>query len=273
MSWLFDPPTPPGNDSRALAYGDGVFTTAAIRAGDLLFRDRHIRRLQRGCERLGMLAPTRERIERLVDTSLHQSATRAGMAKVIAYRPGQKRGYRPSANEAPHLGARCYPLVDADEWPELKPMRVGLASMRWAVQPALAGIKHLNRLEQVLAAAEIGTCDDVLCRDTEGQVVSATSANVFAVVADALQTPAVDTAGVAGVTRAAVIAICERDAIPVEITALAHDDLIRCSEMFVTSSRYGIRPVTVFADRDLSVGPVTRDLHRRLLREALPCVG
>ncbi|MEM8984205.1 MAG: aminodeoxychorismate lyase [Pseudomonadota bacterium] len=273
MSWLFDPPTATtGPDSRAMAYGDGVFTTAAVRSGAILFRERHIERLQHGCERLAIEPPGQGRIDQLLSRSLSHG-TAAAMLKIMAFRAGSKRGYRPSEQDAAILAARCYPLDGVDEWPDLAPLRLGLAALRWAVQPALAGLKHLNRLEQVLAAAEIRSTDDVLCCDTSGQVVSASSANVFAVIDGELLTPPLDTAGVTGVTRAAVSAICRRDAIALRVEPLTHDDLVRCSEMFLTSSRFGIRPVGNHAGRALPIGPVTRDLHRRLLRETPLCAG
>jgi 4-amino-4-deoxychorismate lyase len=129
-----------------------------------------------------------------------------------------------------------------------------------ADQPLLAGIKHLNRLEQVLARAEwsdpaIG--EGLVC-DAHGNVISATAANLFAVVDGELITPAVDRCGVAGVARAAML-----DAFPdCRVRALPLAECLRASELFLGSSIRGILPVQAVGDTVYAPGPVVRTMQQ-----------
>ncbi len=120
-------------------------------------------------------------------------------------------------------------------------VRLRVCDIRLAEQPLLAGMKHLNRLEQVLARAEWNDpaiAEGVLC-DSHGRVISATMANLFAVVDGELLTPALDRCGVAGVARAEVLAQCPQT----RVGELALDALRGASEVFLSSSVRGIVPV------------------------------
>jgi 4-amino-4-deoxychorismate lyase len=124
--------------------------------------------------------------------------------------------------------------------------------LRLAAQPRLAGIKHLNRLEQVLARGEWSDADVVegLMFDQADNLVSATAANVFVAIDGVLRTPPVDACGVAGVLRGALL-----EALPdVRVQTLTKEDLMRADEMFLTSSVRGVLPVRALDERELRVG-------------------
>jgi 4-amino-4-deoxychorismate lyase len=132
-----------------------------------------------------------------------------------------------------------------------------VCALRLGEQPALAGIKHVSRLEQVLARAEWNDAaigEGLLC-DTHGRVISATAANLFAVLGGRLVTPALDHCGVAGVARAEVLA--QRDC---EVRDLTMAELMRADEVFLTNSVRGIVPVAALDDRHWEVGATTRAL-------------
>jgi 4-amino-4-deoxychorismate lyase len=120
-----------------------------------------------------------------------------------------------------------------------------VASLRLSGQPALAGIKHLNRLENVLAASEAGhaDCFESLLLDEAGQLVGGTMSNVFAVRGTRLLTPAVDRCGVAGVLRAVVLRETATLGLEVEQVRLSLPDLLAADEAFVTNARIGVVPV------------------------------
>ncbi|MEP6898983.1 MAG: aminotransferase class IV, partial [Rhodanobacter sp.] len=124
----------------------------------------------------------------------------------------------------------------------------------------LAGIKHLNRLEQVLARAEwddLAIAEGVLC-DAADRVISATMANLFAVVDGRLITPALDRCGVAGVARAEVLSVCPG----AQVDELTLDALRNASEVFLSSSVRGILPVRSLDGRNYVPDKITRDLQR-----------
>ena len=139
-------------------------------------------------------------------------------------------------------------------------VRARWCETRLGLQPLLAGLKHLNRLEQVLARAEwldpsVG--EGLMC-DTDGYVISGTMTNVFAVLDGELMTPILDRCGVAGVARAEVLAA--RPA--ARVMAMRPEELVRASEVFLSSSVRGILPVQAVGDTVYGPGPVTRALQQ-----------
>jgi len=139
-------------------------------------------------------------------------------------------------------------------------VRMRICDIRLGEQPLLAGMKHLNRLEQVLARAEWddpAIAEGVLC-DSHGRVVSATMANLFAVVDGALLTPVLDRCGVAGVARAEVLAACPQ----ARVGELTLDELRNASEVFLSSSVRGILPVCSLGERHYAVGGIARELQQ-----------
>jgi len=137
--------------------------------------------------------------------------------------------------------------------------------------PALAGIKHLNRLEQVLARAESMDVHSAgepvaesLLFSSSGRLVSGTMTNVFIVRDSQLHTPRVDLCGVAGVMRRVVLSEATHAGIAAEESILRTEDLLKAEEIFLTNARIGIWPVRVLESRVLSPGPVTRRLQQHL---------
>jgi 4-amino-4-deoxychorismate lyase len=151
---------------------------------------------------------------------------------------------------------------------------VRVAAMRLGENPVLAGLKHCNRLEQILARSEPdgGAAAEALMLSRSGKLVSGTMTNVFLVEGTPhlprLRTPAIDVCGVAGVMRRVVLREAARGGIPVTECALWPADLAAAAEVFLTNARVGIWPVAHLAQRSLGPGPVTRRLQL-LLRPLL----
>jgi 4-amino-4-deoxychorismate lyase len=192
----------PAPDDRGLAYGDGVFETMRVHRGRIPWWEAHWERLALGASRLGIALPD-PRQAQAAATGLFDDGG-DGVLKLLLTRGGGGRGYAPDPAAEPAWIISRHALPPA--------LAAGL-SLHWcgtrlAIQPALAGIKHCNRLEQVLARAECeraGT-DEALVQDMEGRVVSATAANLFVLREGAWTTPPVDRCGVAGTCRAALLA-------------------------------------------------------------------
>lgn len=189
-------------EDRGLAYGDGLFETMRAHRGALPWWPAHWARLQVGAERLGMPLPTQSRVRREAESLL---GGKGGVLKLIVTRGTGARGYAPGTGLPPTwmLSLHPAPPLHGAEGIELR-----WCSTRLAVQPVLAGIKHCNRLEQVLARAEWATAPvaergavEGLMLSAEGDVVCATAANVFVLRAGQWATPLVDRCGVAGTCR------------------------------------------------------------------------
>jgi 4-amino-4-deoxychorismate lyase len=132
--------------------------------------------------------------------------------------------------------------------------------------PTLAGIKHCNRLEQILARAECSDSDisEGVLFSSSGKLISGTMTNIFLVKGAALRTPCIDVCGVAGIMRCVVLREAERAGIATQECALYAEDLSTAEEVFLTNARIGIWPVRSIDQRSLVPGPVTRRLQTLL---------
>ncbi|SFS12593.1 4-amino-4-deoxychorismate lyase [Dyella sp. OK004] len=242
---------------RGLAYGDGLFETIRFVDGVAPLWPRHMQRLSDSCVRLLLPVPD---VESLLAEALQVAQGWAqAVVRITVTRGLGERGYALPVVVQPH---RVVAGFVAPAWAAniyAQGVRLRVCNIRLAEQPRLAGMKHLNRLEQVLARAEWSdpaVADGLLC-DTSGRVVSTTMANLFAVIDGGLVTPSLERCGVAGVARAEVLATHA-----VRVRDIALDELRHASELFLSSSVRGILPVQAVADTVYVSGPVTRAMQR-----------
>jgi 4-amino-4-deoxychorismate lyase len=248
---------------RGLHYGDGLFETIACLHGRPRFLAEHFERLAHGCERLRIpfdaFGALRGEVERLA------AQRERTLVKVLVTRgPATARGYAPSGDERPSRIVLRYgwPVEDRGRADEGISVRVG--SLTLCENPHLAGLKHLNRLEQVAARAELeGSADDeALLLSRSGCLVSGTMSNVFVVRDGRVATPRLDRCGVAGVMRRVILRSAAGAGIPVEEARLTRRDLDESEEIFLTNARIGIWPVRALGTRALVPGPLTKQLQR-----------
>ncbi len=188
-------------DDRGAAYGDGLFETVLLQNGEPQLWETHLARLARGCEVLAIPLPARAALEQ----PLAAAGQGLQVLKLMLTRGSGGRGYQPPGTPDPRLRWRLSPFAPTREhW--TSGVRIRHCALRLGIQPALAGLKHLNRLENVLARAEWSTpevAEGVLC-DAEGRLVEATSMNLFWQRHGRLETPRLDRCGVAGTLRDAL---------------------------------------------------------------------
>jgi 4-amino-4-deoxychorismate lyase len=249
---------------RGLQYGDGLFETMAVFNGQPRFWQGHMDRLGEGCERLGLQMTPQSVLLREVMTV--SAGRQSCVAKIIMTRGTAGRGY------APHSPGATRRIVSAHAWP-VDPghlvetgIRTRICDLRLGLQPVLAGLKHLNRLEQVMARAEWTDrrIHEGILLDREDHVISAISSNIFLVNAGRLLTPRLDLCGVRGVMRRAILnAFRDR----CEQRRIMLDMLPEADEVFVCNSVRGIFPVTRIDHWDYEIGPVTREVQGWLSRQ------
>ncbi|GGA18131.1 aminodeoxychorismate lyase [Dyella nitratireducens] len=243
---------------RGLSYGDGLFETIRFEQGKAPLWSRHMQRLATGCERLGMPAPDAALIwqeAQQVTDKLAQCVLRITLTRGLG-----ERGYAPPIQVSPTRIVVAFPMPVVSRTLYLEGVRLHRCHTTLADQPLLAGIKHLNRLEQVLARAEWSdpAISEGLVCDSHGNVISATAANLFAVIDGVLVTPSVDRCGVAGVARAAIL-----EAFPnCQVRDVALDEGVRAAELFLSSSVRGILPVQAVGDTVYAPGPVVRAMQQ-----------
>jgi 4-amino-4-deoxychorismate lyase len=249
---------------RGLAYGDGLFETMAARDARIRFLDLHLDRLEEGCRRLEIPAPPRSLIAREIDA--HCPRLGRAVVKLILTRGPGARGYLPPEPATPTRVLAISPWPDYRESYYRHGISMRVCQLRLGENPALAGIKHLCRLEQVLAQLELRghPVQQGLLLDTRGYVVGGTSSNVFAVHGAELRTPALVRCGIKGVMRRAVLEAARTLGVRAEESELELADLLAADELFVTNSLFGIWPVTDVDGRRFAIGPATQQLMAHL---------
>jgi 4-amino-4-deoxychorismate lyase len=231
-------------DDRGLQYGDGLFETIAIRDGEPRLWHYHVERLSTGAERLGIAAPDEATLRGELDAALGQSRSDTGrcVAKILLTAGTGRRGYRRADSGRENLLtglSDARPIRDAvyRDGVDLR-----LCRTRLATQPQLAGMKTLNRLEQVLARNEWREDGEFegLTLDTDGRVICGTMSNVFLISGQHLLTPAITRCGVSGVMRRHVLALLHGAGIDCQVRDVAAGELWAADGVFLSNSQFGI---------------------------------
>lgn len=251
---------------RGLAYGDGVFETIAIVAGQPALWELHFKRLTIGCVQLGFDPPS-------IDT-LHQDLAaldlpRTGILKIIVTRGSGGQGYGPPECPQPRRIMQVLrPREHPAEW-RTKGVKVRRCQVRLAAQPALAGIKHLNRLEQVLARQEwqgLEIAEGLMC-DSEGALVEATAANLIVEQNGEWIIPQGNACGVEGVMQSYLIDLARQWDIPVMRRVFWPDEITEQTAMYLCNSLIGIWPVRSVDGQSLTLSPRVGGIVEHLLTE------
>ena len=232
---------------RGLDYGDGLFETLLLENGEALFPELHWQRLRRGLKVLDFpdcLEQVLSQVQATISELKGEQAWRRAALRVTVTRGAGPRGYAPPEESRPRIVISASALPPSDTLP--KPATLIQASIRWGSQPALAGIKHLNRLEQVIAAAEKqrAGADEALMLGQGDQLVSVTSGNLFVVADNEIHTPLLNECGIEGTRRRLVIDNWAPAAgYRVGESRLELDLLESASEVFFSNTLLGLRPV------------------------------
>lgn len=251
-----------GFDNRGLNYGDGLFETLLVQDGRPVWWGEHLARLKRGCEALDLRLPDPDLLA--FEAERFCAGQQRAVLKLVLVRAGAGRGYapEPDARSQRILSLHAAPPLLADDY--LRGVSLRWCETRMSLQPRLAGIKHLNRLESVLARAELvhtGAAEGLML-DTAGRVTCATAANVFALRGGRLRTPSLRATGIAGVCRDWVLSRTE-----VEIGELLPQDIERADGVFVCSSLRGILPAARLGERSFRPQPLIVGLQAQLWSE------
>jgi 4-amino-4-deoxychorismate lyase len=263
--WLVNGrPTGLDPTDRGLAYGDGLFETMALRDGRIRWLEYHLERLQSGCERLQISPLDWDELRREIAVASEEPDR--SVVKLIVTRGLGARGYKPPEQVQPTR------IVTISSWPEYPPknytrgISVRTLTLRLGENPALAGLKHLSRLEQVSAQLELraGDAEEGLVLDTSGFVVGGITCNVFMVRGSEIATPSLTRCGVRGVMRRAVLESASQATMSAVERDLTLADLEQADEIFMTNALFGIWPVARLDEREIGPGPQTAALMRRL---------
>lgn len=267
----------PGNligiRDRGLLYGDGVFRTMRVIRGRAQHWPLHYQKLQHDCDALGIACPDFGLLSGELDKLLAQYPD--SVAKLVVTRGEGIRGYAPRncVNPSHFWDISSLPAYPSD-WTK-HGIKAKLCRLRLSQQPRLAGIKHLNRLENVLAAAE---WDDVslldpeiaegLLLDTDGNVIEGTRSNLFAVSRGELITPELTRCGVAGVQRDRVIEWAIQHGMPLQIRNAGLEEVLHADELFLVNSIIGLWPIRELEQHRWTTFPVAMQIRKTWAEES-----
>jgi 4-amino-4-deoxychorismate lyase len=258
----------PGNtinaEDRGLSYGDGVFRTLRMQAGRPVGWERQYAKLQHDCTALNILCPS----ALVLSSELHLlgKTQTEGIAKIIITRGVSSRGYAPTAkSEATRIlsvtPATAYPADYARQG-----IRVHVCKVRLGHQLLLAGIKHLNRLENVLAASEWQDQEmpEGVLSDMAGFVISGTRSNLFMLRGNILYTPNLSRCGVSGVQRDRVMDWGKQFGVSCKVADFRMEELVQADEIFMVNSVFGLWPVRELAGYRRTEHPMAWKIHEWL---------
>ena len=254
---------------RGFHYGDGLFETIAFVNQQPVLWEQHYQRLSSGCQILGIQCPTESELRNDI-TKLNEATVDNpdSVLKIIVTRGDSDRGYKVAQESKSNvvLLLSTYPKYPPQYWHE--GINVRLCKTTLSTHTQLAGLKHLNRLEQVLARQE--WCDEFqegLISDDKGYLVEGVMSNLFIVKNKSIITPCIDKAGVDGIMRNVVLNLCESNGIIAKQDKLSSEQVLDADEVFLTNSIIGIWPVNRIDTQSYSIGETTKLIMQLLKKE------
>ncbi len=229
---------------RGIEFGDGLFETMPIIDGRIPWLSLHLQRLRAGLHRLDFPPATADTVHSQLVGAL-EDACSAGIMRLTVTRGSAPRGYAPPLEPKPRVIIQMG-ISDGVGQPVLPPANVACSAVRWSWQPALAGIKHNNRLEQVLAARERqrADVDEMLMLDQSDNVISVISANLFVLRGESLLTPSLEHCGIAGTRRRLLLdELAPVLGLTTQEVTLTESEIIAADAVFYCNSVRGYQPI------------------------------
>jgi len=233
-------------NDRGLLYGQSLFETIAVSHQQALLLEQHLARLQQGCKALGIPLDAQILVAEINALCASLSDQKAVLRITITMGEGGRGYANPETIEANRiLSIHPFPKLQKSNWSD--GIRLGLSELRLSTQPATAGIKHGNRLEQVIARNQWqADWQEALLLNQHDELVEATQSNIFLRKGNRLSTPELSASGVAGVMRSQILELSELLGVESRIVSLSLADLEAADEVFVSNSLIGVWPVKEF---------------------------
>ena len=249
---------------RGLHYGDGLFETITVENMQLLCWDEHLKRLERGCIKLNIAVPDKNLLKNEVSALINTESQ--GVIKIIISRGQGGRGYKILENIAPTRIISLYPWSYQYDQNSSSGVKTRICKYRYAKNPLLAGIKHLNRLEQILARSEWNdnSIAEGIVMDSENYIIEGTMSNIFCIIGKTLYTPDLSACGIEGIVRGKIIELASNLKFDVEIKKIPLEFLMNAEEIFMCNSIIGVWPVNVIDETKFSKHKKTKNIIKTL---------
>jgi 4-amino-4-deoxychorismate lyase len=227
---------------RGFLYGDGAFETLSTIDGRPVLLPQHLDRLESACQLLKLRFDAGLVQKELFQLLQHASGCQ--IAKIIITRGIGGRGYKPSAESIPTRIIQLFESTNPNPIEESLGVCITVCQHRLSQSEALAGVKHLNRLDQVLASAELSEeFNEGLCLDIEGHVIEGTKSNLLVFKNGAALSPDLSLSGVKGIMLVEMSKLLAREGRSIQTTNLTIDDVIEADEVILCNSVFGVSPV------------------------------
>ncbi|WP_086982964.1 aminodeoxychorismate lyase [Vibrio aphrogenes] len=255
---------------RSFHYGDGCFTTILVKEGEPLYLEAHQQRLTQTCQRLAISLPAWQPkivnwIKQAIIESGFASAQFSGI-KVHISRGSGGRGYSAKGATQTQVTIQAFRYPEHYAQWQSEGIKVGVSLIGLGVNPLLAGLKHNNRLEQVLIKQDIEQqmVDDCIVLDCHGHIVEMCAANIFWIRQQRIFTPELKQSGVAGIQRQRVLQYAQQHSYPVEVGQFVLNDILTADEIFITNALHGVVPIVRINKTTFNVGPMTRMIQENI---------
>ncbi len=250
---------------RGFQYGDGLFETIEVKNGTPLFLEQHLQRLLKDCQRLLIPAPDLKLLKEEAFQLAHGSDS--AVLKLIITRGTGGRGYRQPDKISPTRLLSLYPFPQYPADFFYTGITARFCCTRLGLNPALAGIKHLNRLEQVIARAEWNTADiqEGIMLDFNNHIIEGTMSNIFLVKDQVLYTPLIEHCGVEGILKKIISTLAKENDIEIIETNISKEQVFSADELFLTNSIIGIWPIKQLETQSYKIGKLTKTLQSLFL--------
>lgn len=254
---------------RGFTYGDGVFRTMKIKDGQPISWPFHYQKLVADCAAIGIVCPSAELLMSDIQLLFPISEFDDGqvqVVKVIITRGEGERGYAPPAVTIPSRVLIKSAMPSYADTHYTQGVRLHLCDTRLALQPKLAGIKHLNRLENILARMEWRdeSVFDGLMLDQHDHVIECTMSNIFVRVGKNLYTPDLNQCGVAGITRQRILGLETIIGLTTYVKTLTLPELLSADEVIICNSLFGVFQVTAIGDHTWEQQPLAHTIRNIL---------
>jgi len=244
--------------NRNTQFGDGLFETCVVENKNILFWSYHLARLNKGCEKLGIAAVDESFWLSDIKKALSVARLNSCVVKIILSRGETQRGYGYTVDIKP---IRVVIVSTGTRSPYQQNLTLGFCDSGYAPNRKLAGIKHCNRLEQVLARANLEH-DEGIMLDGDGNVISVTQGNIFSIYANTLHTPRLDHCGIEGTRRAIILELASELGMQVNVGPLSVDDLMQSDEIFISNSVMGIQSVAQVGEISFATMGATESIKK-----------
>ncbi|MGZ5009574.1 MAG: aminodeoxychorismate lyase [Methylobacter sp.] len=248
---------------RGFQYGDGLFETIEVKNGQAVLFERHLERLKSGCDRLHIPFPDAQLLSLEAKELCRKWPSVRAVLKIIVTRGTGGRGYRQPDVIHPTRILSLHPYPDYPQIYSEQGIVARICATRLGLNPTLAGIKHLNRLEQVMARAEWNdlAVQEGLMLDVNDHVIEGTMTNLFYIKNNSLYTSVLAQSGVAGIIRGIIMTISVDHGLSVIEHMFTKDELSSADEVFVCNSIIGIWPIRQIETMHFSVGQITKSIQ------------